>query len=115
MEAMEGKGQGRLIDVPAVAEGMVEPWTNVTLCEVNDAVVRLGAFEGEFCWHHHDAEDELFLVLEGEIELDLPDRTVRLGRHQGWTVPAGTEHRPRAERRALVLMVERVGVKPRGD
>lgn len=111
----DGKGQMQLIDVPAIAGGLVEPYTNVVLCQVNDAVVRLGNFEGDFHWHHHDAEDELFLVLEGEIDLDLRDRTVHLGTHQGFTVPAGTEHRPRARGRAVVLMVERVGVKQHGD
>ena len=67
----DDKGQLRLIDVPAIADGPVEPYTNVVLCEVNDAVVRLGNFEGDFHWHHHDEEDELFLVLEGEIDIDL--------------------------------------------
>ncbi len=112
---MEDKGQLRKIDVPAIADDLLEPYTNVVLCQVNDAVVRLGAFEGDFHWHHHELEDELFLVLEGEIDLDLRDRTVHLGQHQGFTVPAGTEHRPRAEERAIVLMVERVGVKQHGD
>ena len=112
---MEDKGQLRLIDVPSIAEGMVEPYTNVTLCHVNDAVVRLGVFEGDFHWHRHEREDELFFVLEGEIDLDLRDRTVHLDRHQGFTVPADTEHRPRARERAVVLMVERVGVKQHGD
>jgi mannose-6-phosphate isomerase-like protein (cupin superfamily) len=105
----------RLIDVPSMIERMVEPYTNVTLCQVNDAVVRLGVFEGDFHWHHHEEEDELFLVLEGEIDLDVEDRTVHLDQHQGFTVPAGTEHRPRARERAVVLMVERVGVKQHGD
>lgn len=112
---MEDRGHLRIIDVAAVAEGMVEPYTNVTLCQVNDAVVRLGVFEGDFHWHHHDEEDELFLVLDGGIDIDLVDRTVHLDRHQGLTVPAGTEHRPRAEERSIVLMVERVGVRQHGD
>jgi len=112
---MEDKGQERLIDVPAIADTMEEPYTNVTLCQVNDAVVRLGVFEGDFHWHHHDREDELFLVLEGAIDLDTEKGTVHLERHQGYTVPAGTEHRPRARHRAVVLMVERVGVRQHGD
>ena len=112
---MEDKGHERLIDVPAIAKDITVPWTNVTLSHVNDAVVRMGVFEGDFHWHHHEVEDELFLVLEGEMDIDLPDRTVHLGQHQGLTVPAGTEHRPRAEKRAVVLMVEKAGVKPRGD
>lgn len=108
-------GQSQLIDVPAILAGIEEDWVNVTLCEVNDAVVRLGVFLGEFHWHHHDVEDELFLVLEGRLLLDLPEGTQELGPGQGWTVPRGVEHRTRAEERTVVIMVERTGVKPRGD
>ena len=103
-----------LIDVGAVAAAH-EPWTNRTLTTVNDSVVRLGIIEGEFHWHHHDAEDEFFLVLEGELLIDLADRdTVVLGPHQGFTVPRGVEHRTRAPRRTVILMVEPAGVQPTG-
>jgi mannose-6-phosphate isomerase-like protein (cupin superfamily) len=109
-------GHLELIDVAAEAAAH-EPWFNETLTTVNDAVVRLGVIEGDFHWHKHDDEDEFFLVLEGEllIELREDDRTVTLGPHQAFTVPRGAVHRTRAPRRTTVLMVEAVGVAPTGD
>lgn len=107
-------GKLQLIDVSA--EMANAPWFNQTLTTVNDAVVRLGIFEGEFPWHKHDDQDELFLVLEGEIELDIEGRdAMRLGLHQGCTVPKGTMHRPRSPQRSVVLMVESVGIVATGD
>jgi mannose-6-phosphate isomerase-like protein (cupin superfamily) len=104
-----------LIDIPAEMAAH-EPWFNQTLTTVNDAVVRLGILEGEFHWHKHDEQDEFFLVLEGELLIDLEDRdTATLGRHQGYTVPRGVVHRTRAPRRTTVLMVEAAGVAPTGD
>ena len=104
-----------LIDVAAEAAAH-EPWFNETLTTVNDAVVRLGVIEGDFHWHKHDDQDEFFLVVEGELLIDLRDRdTVRLGPQQGYTVPRGVEHRTRAPRRTAILMVEAAGVVPTGD
>jgi mannose-6-phosphate isomerase-like protein (cupin superfamily) len=94
-----------------------EPWTNRTLSIVGDSVLRVGILEGEFHWHHHDVEDELFLVLDGELLIDLRDRDepVVLGRHQAFMVPHGVEHRTRAPRRTVVLMIEPAGVQPTGS
>jgi mannose-6-phosphate isomerase-like protein (cupin superfamily) len=92
-----------------------DKWWNQSLCQVNDCVVRLGVFEGEFHWHKHDAEDEVFFVMEGHLFLDLEGRTVELGPHQGITVPRGVLHRTRAPARTVVLMVEAATVKPTGD
>src|SRR3954453_2880894 len=92
-------GALRLIDVAAEAAAP-EPWFNQTLTSVNDAVVRLGVIEGDFHWHHHDDTDQFFLVLEGQLLIDLEDEdTVVLDPHQGFTVPRGVEHRTRAPRR----------------
>jgi mannose-6-phosphate isomerase-like protein (cupin superfamily) len=104
-----------VIDIPAeIAEH--EPWFNQTLTTVNDAVVRLGLLEGDFHWHKHDADDEFFLVLEGQLLIDLQDRdTIVLGPHQGYTVPRGVLHRTRAPQRTAILMVEPAGVAPTGD
>jgi mannose-6-phosphate isomerase-like protein (cupin superfamily) len=107
-------GQLALIDVGAEAAAH-EPWFNQTLTTVNDTVVRLGVLEGEFHWHKHDAEDEFFLVLEGELVIELEDETVRLRRHQGFTVPKGVLHRPTATERTVVVMVEPAEVSPTGD
>jgi len=103
------------IDVGAFADACRDPWWNQTLCRVNDCVVRLGVFHGEFHWHQHEREDELFYVVEGTLLLDLQDRTVVLGPRQGIMVPRGVEHRTRAEERTVVLMVEAATVVPTGD
>jgi mannose-6-phosphate isomerase-like protein (cupin superfamily) len=108
-------GSLALIDLPAEITAH-EPWFNQTLTTVNDAVVRLGVIEGDFHWHHHDDTDEFFLVLEGQLLIDLRDReTVVLDPHQGYTVPKGVEHRTRAPIRTAILMVEATGVQPTGD
>ena len=105
----------RLVDIPAEVAAN-QPWFNQTLTTVNDAVVRLGIFEGEFPWHQHAEQDEFFLVLDGEISLDVEGRDpVVLGRHQGFTVPKATMHRPRSPRRSIVLMVESIGIVATGD
>ena len=108
-------GSLQLIDIPAEISAH-EPWFNQTLTTVNDAVVRLGLIEGDFHWHKHDDQDEFFLVLDGQLLIDLEDRdTVALDPHQGYTVPRGVMHRTRAPRRTAILMVEAAGVVPTGD
>jgi mannose-6-phosphate isomerase-like protein (cupin superfamily) len=106
--------QGRHMDVTALAAGL-QPWTNRTLTEVNDAVVRLGVLDGDFHWHKHDEEDEFFFVLEGRLDIELEDRMVTLEPGQGVTVPRGVMHLPHARGRTVVLMVEKAGVAPTGD
>jgi mannose-6-phosphate isomerase-like protein (cupin superfamily) len=104
-----------LVDIPAEIAAH-EPWFNQTLTTVNDAVVRLGVIEGDFHWHKHDDQDEFFVVLEGQLLIDLEDReTVTLDPHQGYTVPRGVRHRTRAPERTAILMVEAAGVVPTGD
>jgi mannose-6-phosphate isomerase-like protein (cupin superfamily) len=107
-------GSLALIDIPGEIAAH-EPWFNQTLTTVNDAVVRLGIIEGDFHWHKHDVEDEFFLVLEGQLLIDIEDReTVTLNPHQGYTVPRGVMHRTRAPVRSAILMVEPAGVEPTG-
>ena len=110
-------GHLELIDVGVEASAHA-PWLNVTLTSVNDSVVRLGIIEGDFHWHKHDDQDEFFLVLDGQLLIDLRDdheRTVTLDPRQGFTVPRGVVHRTRAPVRTSILMVEAAGVAPTGD
>jgi mannose-6-phosphate isomerase-like protein (cupin superfamily) len=102
------------IDVPALVEACRDKWWNQTLCKVDSSVVRLGIVEGEYHWHHHDHEDEFFFVLSGRFLIDLEDRTVDLGPQQGFVVPKGVRHRPRAPERTVILMVEAATVVPTG-
>lgn len=103
------------IALAAVEAVTDHPWFNRTLCQVNDCLVRLGVFEGEFHWHQHDDEDEFFYVVEGELFIDLDGRTVRLGPKEGVMVPRTVRHRTRAPERTVVLMFEGSGVVPTGD
>jgi mannose-6-phosphate isomerase-like protein (cupin superfamily) len=104
-----------LIDAGKLADETTEKWWNQTLCRVNDCVIRLGVFLGEFHWHKHDKEDEFFYVVEGKLLLDLEDRTVELMPRQGIMVPKGIVHRTRAQERTVAIMVERGSVTPEGD
>jgi len=103
------------MDVGQLADTCRERWWNQTLCRVNDCVVRLGVFEGEFHWHKHDLEDEFFFVLEGRLLVDFEGRTMELTSRQGVLVPRGTLHRTRARERTIALMLEAATVVPTGD
>jgi mannose-6-phosphate isomerase-like protein (cupin superfamily) len=104
-----------VIDEKALADKCEFTWYNQTLCKVNDSVVRLGVVQGEYHWHHHEQDDEFFYVVDGQLSIDLEDRTVELSPRQGFVVPKGVVHRTRAERRTVILMVENVGIVPTGN
>jgi dTDP-4-dehydrorhamnose 3,5-epimerase-like enzyme len=107
--------QLQLVDVPSLVEACSDRWYNQTLCKVNDSVVRLGVMQGEYHWHKHDNDDEFFFVLDGRFIVDLEDRSVELGRQQGFVVPKGVVHRTRAPERAVILMVETASIVPTGN
>jgi mannose-6-phosphate isomerase-like protein (cupin superfamily) len=108
-------GQSQVIDVQERVDACKKKWHNETLSQVNDSLVRLGIFEGEFHWHKHDKEDEFFYVVSGKLLLDLEDGTLELGPKRCYTVPKGVMHRTRANERTVVLMVETDTVRPKGD
>jgi mannose-6-phosphate isomerase-like protein (cupin superfamily) len=102
------------IDVQTISDSVRHPWWNQTLCKVNDSVVRLGVVQGEYHWHKHDVEDEFFYVVEGRFLIDLEGETIDLGPRQGFVVPKGVMHRPRAPERTIILMVEPATIVPTG-
>jgi mannose-6-phosphate isomerase-like protein (cupin superfamily) len=108
-------GPLEVIDIPGLIDGCQEKWQNLALCHVNDSVIRLGVIEGEFHWHKHDREDEFFYVIEGQLLIDLEERTVELGPCQGFLIPMGVKHRTRAPERTAIMMVEGSTVIPTGD
>lgn len=104
-----------VMDVNAIPDADRYKWFNQTLCRVNGSVVRMGALEGEYHWHKHDADDEFFFVVSGKLLIDLEDRLVELGPAQGFVVPRSLMHRTRAPQRTVVLMVENAGIVPTGN
>jgi mannose-6-phosphate isomerase-like protein (cupin superfamily) len=83
-----------------------ESWSPKIVGELNGQLVKLVKFQGEFVWHHHDVEDELFLVVRGSFDMHLRDRVVRLEEGELFIVPHGVEHKPVANQEAHVLLFE---------
>ena len=103
------------IDVRQLVDDCHYKWYNQTLCRVNDSVVRLGVVHGEYHWHKHDEDDEFFYVVSGQFVIDLEGSSVTLNPGQGFVVPKGVMHRPRAPERTVILMVETAGIVPTGS
>ena len=104
-----------IIDVPTLIEQSTKKWQNMSLCTVNNSVIRLAVIEGEFHWHKHDKEDEFFFVIDGLLLIDLEEKVIELKPKYGFMVPKGTLHRTRAPSRTSVLVIEDYTVKPTGD
>lgn len=103
------------MDINKMVVECKDKWFNQTLTKVNDSVVRIGIVEGEYHWHKHDKDDEFFFVLEGQLLIDLEDRTIELNPNQGVTITKGVMHRPRAPKKTVMLMVETSEIQPTGD
>jgi mannose-6-phosphate isomerase-like protein (cupin superfamily) len=87
-----------------------EHWSPKKIAELNDYDIKLVKVQGDFVWHSHDDTDELFLVLDGELTIQLRDRDVVLGAGELFVVPRGVEHCPRADQEAAALLIEPRGV-----
>jgi len=81
-----------------------EHWSPKVVGELNGQEVRLVKVQGEFIWHHHDGEDEMFLVVKGHLDVQMRDRTVHLDEGEFFIVPRGVEHRTAAKKEAHVLI-----------
>lgn len=92
-----------------------EQWRPRIAAEVNDFHVKLVKVQGEFVWHKHEADDELFLVVKGSLTIRLRDGEVVLGEGELAVVPRGIDHLPVAEEEAHVLILEPKTVVNTGD
>lgn len=81
-------------------------WSPKIVGELNDSFVKLVKLKGEFVWHHHDTEDELFLVLKGSLLMKLNDRDIRVEEGEFIIIPRGVEHLPVADEETHVLLLE---------
>ncbi|MEM6491482.1 MAG: cupin domain-containing protein [Pseudomonadota bacterium] len=90
-------------------------WSPRTVAEFNGHDVMVVKFEGAFDWHSHADTDDFFLVLSGEIDLELRDGVVTLKPGELFVVPSGVEHRPVAKGEAHILLIERTGTPNSGD
>jgi mannose-6-phosphate isomerase-like protein (cupin superfamily) len=92
-----------------------ERWSPKVVGELNGQHVKLVKFRGEFVWHKHDDEDELFLVVKGRFLMEFRDREVRLEEGEFLIVPRGVEHRPVADEEVQVLLFEPAGTVNTGE
>ncbi len=90
-------------------------WSPRIVGELNGQHVKLVKIRGEFIWHHHDAEDELFLVIHGRLDMHLRDRVVTIREGEFFIVPRGVEHKPVAEAEAHILLFEPAGTLNTGN
>jgi len=81
-------------------------WSPKIVAELNGQMVKLVKFEGEFVWHHHDVEDELFLVVKGRLVMHFREQSISVDEGEFIVVPRGVEHKPEAVGEAHVLLFE---------
>ena len=92
-----------------------EHWSPKIVGELNGQLVKLVKIEGEFVWHKHPEEDELFLVVKGCFHMELRDRAIELNEGEFFIVPRKVEHRPRAEKEAWILLFEPASTRNTGN
>lgn len=92
-----------------------EPWHPKIVGELNDSYVKLAKLKGEFVWHHHDNEDELFLVIKGTLVIKLRDQELTIHEGEFVIIPKGVEHLPVAEEEVQVLLLEPKSTLNTGD
>lgn len=101
-----------VVDLRKTQKSVREPYRNDVLFNINDDCMRLSVFEGEYRWHCHPDSDELFLVVEGTLQIEFAGHdTVELGAWQCVVVPAGTVHRTRAIGRTANVTFEMQGAR----
>jgi mannose-6-phosphate isomerase-like protein (cupin superfamily) len=96
-------------------ELFAEYWSPKIVGELNGQNVKLAKFKGEFVWHKHDNEDEMFFVVDGTLKIEFRDKTVTLNKDEFIIVPKGVEHKPIAESEVLVMLFEPATTLNTGD
>src|SRR4051812_48498207 len=106
---------GETINLAEKLSTFSEHWSPRTITTFNSHDVMVVKVKGEFVWHKHDETDDFFLVLQGELDIQLRDRTVTLGPGELFVVPKGVEHCPVAREEVHLLLIEPTGTPNTGD
>jgi mannose-6-phosphate isomerase-like protein (cupin superfamily) len=104
-----------VVDLPRKLAEVTETWSPKVVARLNDYEVKVVRLDGEFVWHSHADTDELFLVLSGELIIQMREGDVALGPGQPYVVPRGVEHCPRANGEVHAVLIEPSGVVNTGD
>lgn len=103
------------VNIPEKLNLIHDYWNPRIAGELNGQMVKLVKFKGEFVWHKHDDEDEMFLVLEGEFNMELRDKTIVIREKEFMIIPRGVEHRPVAPNEVSVMLFEPATTLNTGD
>ncbi len=96
----------RKINIKESLDSFTDMWSPKIVGEVNDSYVKLVKFQGEFVWHHHEQEDEMFLVVKGRMLMKLRDGDITVDEGEFIIIPRGVEHMPVAEEETHVMLFE---------
>jgi len=103
-----------VVDPRIVATSLSDHWSPRIIAEIDESFVKVAKIKGDFPWHAHEDEDEMFMVLEGAMSIHLEDQTVELTAGQVFVVPKGVRHQPVAQEECLILLIERKSTKHMG-
>lgn len=101
------------VSLAQAVAGLEQSWTPRVLAALNGQLVKIARTEGEFVWHSHEHEDELFLVVEGRLDIHLEDRVVHLDPGELFVVPRGVRHKPVGD--AAILLFEPASTRSTGE
>ena len=96
----------KIVNIADKLKLIQEHWKPRIAGELNDSYVKLVRLKGEFIWHHHESEDELFWVVKGKLRMQLRDQELIVGEGEFIIIPRGVEHRPLADEEVHVILVE---------
>jgi mannose-6-phosphate isomerase-like protein (cupin superfamily) len=115
MQEITGNGDLKMVNLDLMLARFSERWSPKTIAQVNDYEIRIVKVQGEFTWHRHADTDEFFLVLGGQLTIQMRDCDVVLGPRDLFVVPRGVEHCPRADTETEVLLFEPGSAVNTGD
>ncbi len=104
------------VNIVEKSKEIQKPWSPIEILRVNNQVVRLALFEGEYHWHKHEKEDELFYVLSGNIIIQQkghPDQQLNEG--DMIVIKKGIEHKPTSKEKSFVMLFEPISIDSKGD
>ena len=105
----------KAVNLKAAAGDLEEQWSPRVVAQVADQYVKVAKVQGEFVWHAHEGEDELFLVLKGSLRIQMEAGDVTLGTGDIFVVPAGVRHNPVADEECWLALIEPAQTKHTGD
>lgn len=98
-----------------IAHALTELWSPRVVAELDDSLVKVAKVKGSLAWHSHEAEDELFFILQGHLRIEMKDRVVELSEGEMFVVPKGVQHNPVAEEECLIMLIEKRSTLHTGD